>query len=763
MCGAVLIVSSAFLFRSNKARDILLPLVQNSTLPLLPILIETGLEDTFNTRIGNIQCLCPYAENLDATTVPYKEKLGNYLAKLLLTDIDINAMRNAFDASIFLSYRKRDRGVAQKLIRLIHEDPSCQGIAVWYDEFLTPGEDFNQNLKSEIEESDLFILTVTPFMLEGDNYVKITEYPLACSLGKSILPFMMEETDQGRLNDDFPGICATISATDASAVRQAILNALTALGLSPIQSTAQNQYLKGIAYLKGICVEKNTQIALSLIEAAAKDGFAQAMERLSLMYKDGDGVPRNTDIAAAWQQKLLDSLGASFHASLDAASFELYIQALSGMAEIQIESGNYDSAHDFYMQINLFCVENAIGEELHRLEVRAGAFERSGKALMKAGRYWDAWQQCFNNALALRKMILEKDDSIVARLAVIEAFGFIAGCAEQNDSVVAVKEQIVFIKNALDELDEDELFQKGEAVFQRYVSACNLLSHLYNYMIPLNAALTWNLWDKAMDRIMKNKLLLDRLKKTYPSRTADLMMLRTLINEGDIHADKKVSNHQDAAFECYRQARLLFDEIYTENFHELDAYMILAELDIKAARIFRYKKNFEIVSKIYESSLRYLRGMLEESGVPSLKRTLYDCCVDAADFMIEINDTESARALLEEAEALIEHKGEYELEHADFKVNPLIPHPARAKALGLLGSIAQSEWDIDSAIDYLTQKHEVIATYARIMKRVIDYKALVASYKNLISLHKMAGNFEEARTLEERLARLFSRFPNLNN
>lgn len=756
--AAVLVVSSRFLFDSCHAREVALPLVQENALPILPILTEAGLEETFNIRVGSIQCLCPYAETYDATTVPYTEKLRNYLTRLLATDIDDASLRNAFDASVFLSYRKKDRAMAQKLIRQIHEDPALRGVSIWYDEFLTPGEDFNQSLRSEIEGSDLFILAVTPFMLEGDNYVKITEYPLACSLGKSILPFMMEETDRDRLSGDFPGIAEALGTDDGAAVRAALLGALRSLGIEPIENTAQRQFFKGVAYLKGICVEKNAEIAAAMIGDSAEQGFIPAIERIALMYKNGDGVARNTETAAKWQQKLLDRLLGSFEASPTSDTSELYVAALLEMADIQVNGGNYDAACDFYGEVNLFCASRAVGERLALLETRAGSFELAGKALMSAGRYWDAWQRCFKHALELRVEIFEEDGRPEAALSVIEARCFIATCAEENDSVVAVKEQIVLIKNALAELDGDELFDRNEITFRRYVGACNLLSHLYNYMLPLNAAASWNLWDMAMERVMKNKILINRLIGAYPSKAADLMLLRTLINEGDIHADKKLPNHQQAAFSSYIEARQLFDKIFGEDFNELEAYLILAELDIKAARIFRYMKDFDTPAKIYESSIGYLCEMLELSGVPRLKRTLYEAYTDAAEFFIEIDDGDSAREHLEAAEELVDNKEGYDLESSSFESSPLISFPARAKVLGLLADVARAEWDMDAAIEYLTEKHAVVGAYARIMKRIIDQKAFVASYKELISAHRMAGNFEEARALETRLEQYVARF-----
>ena len=80
----------------------------------------------------------------DPTARPYAEKLKKFLESVLIGDALATQVRAAFDAYIFLSYRKKDRREAQALMRLIHESEFCRDIAIWYDEFLTPGEDFHR-------------------------------------------------------------------------------------------------------------------------------------------------------------------------------------------------------------------------------------------------------------------------------------------------------------------------------------------------------------------------------------------------------------------------------------------------------------------------------------------------------------------------------------------------------------------------------------------------------------------------------------------
>ena len=52
-------------------------------------------------------------------------------------------------------------------MRLIHKNEFCRDIAIWYDEFLTPGENFNDAIKEALQKSGLFVLTVTPNLVNG--------------------------------------------------------------------------------------------------------------------------------------------------------------------------------------------------------------------------------------------------------------------------------------------------------------------------------------------------------------------------------------------------------------------------------------------------------------------------------------------------------------------------------------------------------------------------------------------------------------------
>ena len=128
---------------------------QKQNIPVLPLLQEAELEAAFNQKFGKLQCLNKYAQ--DTTAVPYEQKLQKYLETVLVGDELARKIRGAFDSYVFLSYRKKDRKHAQELMRRIHRNDLCRDVAIWYDEFLIPGEDFEKNIRQALEKSSLYI------------------------------------------------------------------------------------------------------------------------------------------------------------------------------------------------------------------------------------------------------------------------------------------------------------------------------------------------------------------------------------------------------------------------------------------------------------------------------------------------------------------------------------------------------------------------------------------------------------------------------
>jgi tetratricopeptide (TPR) repeat protein len=260
------------------------------------------LEDLFNNKCGNLMALDKHGQTL--TALKFEDKLKRFLNAVLVSDEQASRIRDAFDAYIFLSYRKKDRKYAQELMRLIHKNDFARDVAIWYDEFLTPGEDFNTNINAVLNKSVLFALTVTPNLLERGNYVMEHEYPAACSAGKPILPIEMLHTDRTGMERAYPGLPDSI--TDESHLSEALANALQTIALRQNDQDPEHNFFIGLAYLGGIEVERDTAMALTLITSAAEAGLPEAMDKLRGMYENGDGVKRDYRNALHWQEQLTE-------------------------------------------------------------------------------------------------------------------------------------------------------------------------------------------------------------------------------------------------------------------------------------------------------------------------------------------------------------------------------------------------------------------------------------------------------------------------
>ena len=196
----VIPVTFKLLTKPNRAMNFDFAYAKKEHIPVLPIMLEPGIDDFYShpDKFGELQYLNPCSTDL--TEISYEEKLKKYLESVLISDEMAKRVRAAFDAYIFLSYRKKDRRYANELMRLIHAKPEFRDIAIWYDEFLTPGESFNENIGKMLNDSKLFALLVTPNLLEEPNgkpnFVMGEEYPMAKNSGMDILPAEMEDTDK---------------------------------------------------------------------------------------------------------------------------------------------------------------------------------------------------------------------------------------------------------------------------------------------------------------------------------------------------------------------------------------------------------------------------------------------------------------------------------------------------------------------------------------------------------------------------------------
>ncbi len=410
----VIPVTARFLKEPNRARLADFPYAAAHHKPVLPIMMESGLSGMFNNVCGDLQAVDIRTD--DVTATPYEERLSTFLKSVLIGNEQEEKIRQAFDTYIFLSYRKIDRAYAQNLMKLIHRNEFCRDIAIWYDEFLVPGESFNDAIRNALQKSPLFALAVTPSLLmkndEGeDNYVMRTEYPMARDSGKIILPFELQPTDPEALKVRFPGIGEDsgrpcVSAEDAKAVAKALEEAIGSIVFSTKKKDAAHTFFIGLAYLGGVDVEVDQERAAGLIRKAADEGLPEAMEKLVSMYRYGEAVRRDYAEAIRWQEKLAGRRLSTYEADPTDENGRVYVSALTGLVNQLLDQRRTEEAKQACERIYAFCVPLQ-DEKVWAQHAISWEYGKQGELNRLTGNYIAAQAYLKKNIEVLRNTLLD--------------------------------------------------------------------------------------------------------------------------------------------------------------------------------------------------------------------------------------------------------------------------------------------------------------------------------------------------------------------
>lgn len=362
----VLLVTGRLLREPSRAMDVEFPAARAGHIPVLPLLMEPGLEEAFDRACGNLQGLARYQRGRISGGEPgpgtplargwfgdtYEDQLKNFLDRVLVGEALTEEVRRAFLARFFLSYRKKDRKRIYDLIRLIHSRDDWQDVAIWYDELLTPGEYFDAEIDAELRKSDLVLLAVTPHVLEGGNYVKDIEYPAALEAGKPVVPVELAPTDRAALEEAFRGLPPCADIREEGALFRS-LEELTGGAVTPegIGDRAAHDFAMGLAYLCGIDVEVDRARGAARITRAAEAGHPGAIQQLVQMYQTGNGVPRNQRIGLKWQSRLAGVWEARFAESGQPSDCCAWLWSWRAVGDGRRKLMEYAEAERIYLQV----------------------------------------------------------------------------------------------------------------------------------------------------------------------------------------------------------------------------------------------------------------------------------------------------------------------------------------------------------------------------------------------------------------------------
>lgn len=305
----VIPITANFLLSPCRARDVDLKYALDRGIPILPLMEGVGLDALFAKKCGDLHYIDKNA--CDVTTLTYEQKIRRFLSRVLFNDETLEKIRDAFYARIFLSYRKKDRAQANRLMELIHDIPFCRDVSIWFDEYLIPGEHFNDAIKNAMKSSDLFVLCVTENLVNEENYIKQVEYPKARELSMPIVPVIQNEMSGEQLDmlsDMYEGIPDCTRGDDPPSLLARFNLSFTDLATAELPDDPMHLFFVGLAYLNGIDVEVCHSRAEELLSRAADKDYLPAIEKLASMYRFGEGVNRCPDKALEYYRRQLELL-----------------------------------------------------------------------------------------------------------------------------------------------------------------------------------------------------------------------------------------------------------------------------------------------------------------------------------------------------------------------------------------------------------------------------------------------------------------------
>ena len=752
-------VTSRFLRGHCRAYEYEYGFAMEHHIPVLPVLMEPGLAEYFAARLerlgegyGQVQFLD--RTSADPTEIPYAEKLQKRLAQVLASDETAQRVRAAFDAYIFLSYRKKDRRCARQLMELIHQIPGCRDIAIWYDEFLVPGEDWSAAIAEAMNKSALVTLAVTPQITEPGNYIIDHEYPDAVASGKPIVPAEMQRTDRERLQSLFPGLPELINGRSLSEVAQA----LQAIATTSNDSDPAHNFLIGLAYLGAIDVERDPQRALELITSAASDGLPEAMEKLVSMYETGEAVRADYRKALHWQERLTDAVRAEYRRSQDPAHAKELISQLWGLEERQAGAGHPDEAERSSREMLTLARtwQERGGDARHFSRYESAACTHLGALALGRGRPEEA-RGWYERAYEIdRKLLAERGTYQARRDLAIECVGlgriesssgklseaqtWYRQALELHDENLRILTQSGGTPNGSDLAPDDPDRAAHEA--QTRADRADIYSRMGDterFFGHMAEARSWYEQSLEVRGQLAGQLRTDASEEDLASIYSDL---------GDL---EMADGNYAGALAWYRKALPIYTEL-TERLGHVDLRRSLAATcaDIAGGEKWMWRPGETEIW--YRKALQIRQQLAEETGLPSDRRQLARTLSELGDFYRERRE-DDAWTQAEDC-----HRQAYDIRKELAQQNgSRDDQKDYAAALSRMGDAAARAKRADEARAYYLEMLQISTQLAEGSESAADQRRVTLAYNKLGNLARDRNQPEEAKHWYEQMLPLYER------
>jgi len=370
-------------------------------LPKLPVATDAGLFPMLTEQEHAVH-------GIAMDDFEYRTKLRAQLDNFIASDELIKEItEKAFTGRLFLSYRKVDIDHARAFMKAFHDVPGFESIAIWYDNFLTAGRVFDEEIRQSIDAADVFVLLVTPNLLKPNaagrtNYVLAEELPYAVRTGKKIVAVEAVPTDRAAFAAACPGAGDCISLDELDGFEDYLPE-----GAVLEEMDERRSWLLGEAFLRGMMVEADFGRAVRLLENAtgvtgiydtvSARAASSASFALAVIYGEGGYLPGiQYSEALRWWQRVV-AISEKTWGAEHPDTARIY----NGISELYEKMGQYAKAMEMSVK-GLAIREQTLGAE-HPDTARS--YDNTGALYMKVGMHEKALEM-YRKALAIRQKML---------------------------------------------------------------------------------------------------------------------------------------------------------------------------------------------------------------------------------------------------------------------------------------------------------------------------------------------------------------------
>ena len=338
-------VTSKLLQDNNRAINVDLQFAIANNIPVLPIIEEEGVEGIYEKFFNKIHYL---VRNISGLVNPeYFNQLRKAIDAIIADDDVFSKIHSEVKGHIFISYRKKDKGILNRFVADLRRLEFLQDVSIWYDSFLVASENYEDRIVEAINKCDLFLVLGTKGLFEKPNYVVDNEIPLAEKLNKRIIIVDYKDDQKHNYSEISNRIEAIVSFEDYEKI-ETVLNGIFSYKYEDyVHNIHRHNYLIGLGYMYGVDFDIDYFRAVELIKSSAANGCLEAMKKLSeVLYKHS---LYETDIeeAICWQKKYVNYLFDTFCANESKEEYLIkYIAEELVLAEYECKSDRLKEARN---------------------------------------------------------------------------------------------------------------------------------------------------------------------------------------------------------------------------------------------------------------------------------------------------------------------------------------------------------------------------------------------------------------------------------